>query len=247
MNNGVDQIKVVLAEFLGIDLESSTGLIVDGAIEYGTMLAPYIGSVMNIIKFRRIESRLQKHSEELAELRNSLLTLDSNFQQFIRERVFPLVIENIYEETQEEKIGVIFNGLTGVIKNKIADEDLIITYFDVLNELRIAEIQHLFSNYDVRNRAKIDMSFLDLALDRTREGRKKYAELQGLKNYVDNKLLRLGILRYKQGNDNTYSYEYMIPSYKPKTEDNDDRKWILDQYFLSDFGKQFIAFFESNK
>ncbi|MCM3141316.1 hypothetical protein [Brevibacillus sp. MER 51] len=247
MNIGTDQLKEVLAELFGFNLESQTGIIVEGVVEYGAMLTPYIGSAMNFIKFRRIETRLQKHSEELAELRNLLITLDSNFQQFIRDKVFPLVIDNIYEETQEEKIGVILNGLAGVIKNRVADEDLIITYFDVLNQLRIAEIQHLFSNYDNRNRAKIDMSFLNLAMDRTREGRKKYAELQGFKNYVDNKLLRLGLLRYKQGNDNTYSYEYMIPSYKPKTEDNDDRKWILDQYFLSDFGKQFIAFFESNK
>lgn len=243
MKDGVDQLKGVIEDLLGIDPESTTGLIIDGTIAYGGMITPFIGPAINYMKFRRIEARLQNHSVELAELRDLLNALDGNFQQFIRDKVFPLVIENIYEETQEDKIGVIINGLTGVIKNKITDEDLIITYFDVLNQIRTTEIQHLFTNYDNRTRDRLDMSLLELALDRSREGRKKYAELQGFQRYVDNKLLRLGLINYKQDKKKKPS---LFQDYNSPKEDK-EHKWILDEYALSDFGRQFIAFFESNK
>lgn len=68
-------------------------------------------------------------------------------KRFIEEEILPIVLNNIENETQEEKIKYIINGLATSIKEDIAEEDLIISYYDILNKLRKVDINMLIDLY----------------------------------------------------------------------------------------------------
>lgn len=127
---------------------------------------------------RRLERRFDELSEE--------------FLNYIQDKALPITLDYAIEEREQEKIELIINGLESIVE--MASEDsLVLTYNDVLKELRLNEVRALLA-YDLRRVPERRALDLSLALDRSPEGRERYRQIQGLDAYIDGKLLRLNLL-----------------------------------------------------
>ncbi|WP_128993150.1 hypothetical protein [Clostridium tetani] len=130
-----------------------------GATLIGSMLsdaligqvAPCIATTVLNYKQKRTEKMLLTAIEQLREhidkIELKLKEMSETEVDFIRNKAIPIVFENIERESQEEKIKFIINGIRNIINNKITDEDLILTYYDILNRLRIIDIKILINIY----------------------------------------------------------------------------------------------------
>lgn len=88
------------------------------------------------------------------ELKNNMIEIENGMEQmsqdqkdFVKYFAIPVVFENIQNEIQYDKITFIVNGLKTIISDKITDDDLILSYYDILNKLRMIDIRILINLY----------------------------------------------------------------------------------------------------
>ncbi|MBO2942793.1 hypothetical protein JJQ72_02180 [Paenibacillus sp. F411] len=140
---------------------------------------------------------------------------------FIRQKAFPIVLDELLAEHEEEKIDLVLNGLEYTYKEDIRDESKILVYFDVLRELRVEVIKKLITYTDFYMKYwSLELKPLLLFPPNDKEGRKKYNENQGYLSYIDNQLETLGLTT------------------KEVTES------LGEKVVLTDFGEHFIQFFD---
>lgn len=211
-----------LIKFLGIE----SGSTLHGLIESSLEVVPIIGKIHNSYKMMRLQKRVTENEKRLTALSITMYENENKLlNEFIRERAFPIVLDELLGEHEEEKIDLVINGLEYMYNESITELSKILVYFDVLRELRVEELKKLitFSDHYQRYwRPKLD---LNLFSREDREGRKKYRENQGYKAYIDNHLETLGLTTKKD-----IASEY--------------KETISHELILTEFGKNFIEFFE---
>ncbi|TRY27437.1 hypothetical protein FOI68_03515 [Brevibacillus sp. LEMMJ03] len=168
-------LKAIL-ESVGIE----EGTILYEVFEAGVFLAPYIGKAFQFQKFRRLEKRLQEHEHLLKQIEGSLSKPNIDID-FIKERVFPIVFEDLLEEHDDMKIQYILNGFKSVLDGPIYDEERILAYFDTLRGLRYLDIRRLgyFAGLD----EIYPEGFYFIG-----------SEMDALVNYADSKLANLSLI-----------------------------------------------------
>lgn len=109
-------------------------------IEYGMDCAPYLGSILQTRKINRFARRLNEHNDQLIRISKlyseSLLT-----DNFVQERISPIVLSDLIEEHEDSKINLILNGYENVFIENNTNESVIINYFDTLRNLRYADLK----------------------------------------------------------------------------------------------------------
>jgi len=176
-----------------------------------------------IVSMMRRERRLEQKLSDISE----------QMENFIRDKALPITFDFSIDETESQKIELIVNGLESVIEKEISDEGIILTYNDVLSELRLNEVARLlfFDKRSMPERLELDLSRLSLAMDETKDGRRQYQQLQGHDSYIDSKLQRL----------------HLIETVVDAGSFNDEAPEPSGERKLTTFGLNFIDFFKINK
>ncbi|UJW58752.1 hypothetical protein HXZ66_15655 [Bacillus sp. A116_S68] len=185
--------KSTLKELIGIREGTDLELVFDTV----SQATPYIGRAITAIKIARLEKRLNEYAGRLSSIESLLVGTEEYYRQFIQEKLFPFVLEDLLEEAQEEKVDLLFNGVEYSIRNEITDEAKVISYYDVLRNLRIDEIKVLLKytaafkkkEYELIEKRKYRLGLSDLSLDG-----KEFEEKQGYQNYIENRLLQYGLI-----------------------------------------------------
>lgn len=156
-------------------------------------VAPGIVALRLAYKQKQMEKRVNIAIDLLGNRVDSVIKhlgkLNEEEYRFVEESVFPLVLENIIEESEEEKIKYILNGFESVIQDKITDEEIVLSYLDVLKDLRIIDIKHLLKQ-TTEYRDQLSKETLKLEIDLSEKGQRRSA----LTNYIHNKLEQLGLI-----------------------------------------------------
>ena len=100
-------------------------------LEQGMDFVPYIGRMYTNIKINRLQRRLNEHDEKLKKI--SMLSSYSKLSnEYITERIFPIVLGDLIEEHEDAKILLILNGFENVFIEENSQESVVISYFDTL-------------------------------------------------------------------------------------------------------------------
>lgn len=234
----------VLSDVMGNKLYSVLSPFIEGAWE----LMPYFGKVYNAIKMNRLKDRIIKLERRLGKLASDLVVSENELlNEFIRKQAFPIVLDKLLEEHQEEKIDLIMNGIEYIYKEGITKENKMLIYFDVLHELRVAEIKRLleYSKEGKEYLRKSGQRFNDLPEDP--EELAKYFENEGYIAYIDNHLEKLGLIDTGiRPSHETQSEMFETLNSMVDSRGRRGRGFRKDdpQIKLTQFGKDFIKFFE---
>jgi hypothetical protein len=209
-------------------------------VDIGGQSIPLISGAINWYKFKKINEELNKLSTRINAVTEKMN--DSENEVFIKQEIFPIILNNIINDEQNEKISVMLNGFEQIIDKNILDTDKIFHYYDVLKEMRVSEIVHLTENYvkpleNARNPYYLKLNPIRLNFQKSKEER----EIVDLERYMDNKLHRLGILEYAK--ERIRRTEYKPREYKDFEGSKNNFKVNMDRFQISNFGLRFIEFF----
>ncbi|KMP74372.1 hypothetical protein TU62_16735 [Bacillus cereus] len=157
-------------------------------------VAPYISGAITSHRINRLKKRLEEHQERIIAIEDKIQRLDKAFNEFLKQKAFPIILEDIMNDAQDEKVEFLFNGFENIIDQEIKDENRIIAYCDVLRELRVDDIKKLLTytgEYRYNVTGKLN-NFLSVSA--SQEEIKKHYENQAYKKYIQNRLERMGLL-----------------------------------------------------
>ncbi|WP_411842450.1 hypothetical protein [Salinicoccus sp. HZC-1] len=236
--------------------ESIEGSLADIAVDMGTSLVPGLAGAAQNYKRRRFENNIKKFVEELSgrvEIINANLEKKNEEQKEKLEMLFQYVFDFVIDEKQEEKIELMVNGFVKVTEVENPSEDFVLTYYDVLQELRLVDIAalKLMSNLGISYSDKDDYSFHDLMED--------YGITYEQYLSVRRNLQRIGLLTTKTDLNIDKDLETIIKSISDihnflKKASDSKKKGSLprltlpkiksdDKLSVSQFGKDFMRFF----
>lgn len=211
---------------LGVEEGSNVELVFDNI----GSVAPYISGAITSHRINRLKKRLEEHQERLMVIESKLQRKDAAFNEFLKQKAFPIILEDIMNDAQDEKVEFLFNGFENIIDQEIKDENRIIAYCDVLRELRVDDIKKLLT-YTGEYRYNVTRKLNNLlSVSASQEEIKKHYENQAYKKYIQNRLERMGLLGImaSPGKDNMESIQNVA---KPEIG-------------ISTFGRHLIDFFD---
>lgn len=183
-------------------------------------IAPGVVTTYLSYKQKRTEKNIMHTLDEfknrLNKIEEHLKVMEENEIDFIKNTVFPIIFDFVIDEPQEEKIGYIVDGVENIIAYKITDEDLILTYFDVLHELRIIDIRELLyiNNYLIDGNQAYSSS-------------DQFNESEAVKKHIYKKLEKYNLIVIQPIIAELEGKEYTIDRHRAK---------------ISAFGRNFINF-----
>ncbi|MGE7938081.1 hypothetical protein [Bacillus paramycoides] len=101
---------------------------------------PYIGRFVQAVKFNRLERRMKENRVQLQRI-NQLAQASILAEEYITQRIFPIVLADIIEEHEEAKINLLLTGFENVFIEEKEDESIVINYFDTLRNIRYKDIK----------------------------------------------------------------------------------------------------------
>lgn len=114
---------------------------------------PGISGAVSGYKRARFERNIKTFTEELAlridEIRTNLES-KTNEQKHKIDLLFNYVMDFVIEEPQQEKINLMVNGFVNITEHEVITEDFVLTYYDVLKDLRMVDISVLRLMYSAR-------------------------------------------------------------------------------------------------
>lgn len=120
-------------------ISESFGEIVESGLDY----VPYLGKLLQTVKINRLIRRFNEHSRKLENI--GRLSSDTVLgAEYIRERIFPIVFSDLFEEHEDAKVNLILTGFENVFIEENSYESLVINYYDTLRSLRYADIKRLY-------------------------------------------------------------------------------------------------------
>lgn len=173
---------------------------------------------------------MEEHQERLMVIESKLQRKDAAFNEFLKQKAFPIILEDIMNDAQDEKVDFLFNGFENIIDQEVKDENRILAYCDVLRELRMDEIKRLLT-YTGEYRYNVTPKLNKLlSVSASEEEIKKHYENQAYKKYIQNRLERMGLLGIvaSPGKDNMESIQNIAKS----------------EIGISTFGRHLIEFFD---
>ncbi|MCY9539098.1 hypothetical protein M5X00_04945 [Paenibacillus alvei] len=234
------KLSEIIRDTVDITAETGTSIISDLFLE-GTIgqIAPGLVAIKNSYKQKKFEERMLLALKELSsrqeKIEASLSEANNEQYEFIKNTVLPLYFDYASESNQDDKIKIFANGVEYITCFKLTEEDIAITYFDVLKELTLKELNLLLREYAGTYVSEEQLT-LDIRLPVSNEEQLHFEQLQGYKKYVDSKLFRMGLIEYEEE-----------ISYLPKRIDEVGYppKYDLTSFRISDFGRNFVSFFKN--
>jgi len=133
--------------------ESITNIIGDILVDTTSSLIPGISGAVQGYKRARFERNITTFAEELYSqldiLRENLESKNVEQKEKI-DRLYNYVMDYVIDEQQEEKIHYMVNGFVNITNHENITDDFILTYYDVLRELRMVDISVLRLMYNAR-------------------------------------------------------------------------------------------------
>lgn len=116
---------------------------------FGTVFgaaAPKINSVRLSYKENRFERRVEKAlavmSDRIEALENNYVSLNDEMQEKFRGLYVEWLLDNLYDEKQEEKVPCYVNGYINMMSNDVND-NLMLMFFDTISQLTNLDIEIL--------------------------------------------------------------------------------------------------------
>ncbi len=236
--------------------ESVASMAGDFLIDVGSSLVPGISGAVQGYKRARFERNIKTFAEDLhSKLEEVRINLESKTieQKEQIDQLFQYVLDYVIDEQQEEKIQYMVNGFVNITEHDYVSNDFILTYYDVLKELRMVDISVLRLMYTSRYAFDSDSA----------ENLKEIMDRHGLSyeqyDAVCRNLLRIGVLTTKTDLNITDDLEEISKTFKevysfldkltnPKFKRSLPRlkepKFKSKENFeISQFGRDFVRFF----
>jgi len=229
----VDKIEIFVKEMLEVGYVNAVVDAAETTMDIAGSFTP-IGSLWTGFKIHKLKKRLNAVEPDLLRIKKKIEQKEN--EVFYKQEVFPLILKLICEEDEDGKENIYINGFEYTVDEGIEEMEKVFHYFDVLAELRISDIVHLFKRFGSNKQIRLDKDFERYHNDSAY--RKEYSEKIDLETYMMNKLVRLGIINIEQ-----------IDALK---EINDSigfgingRRSREPRILLTNFGKRFIEFFKN--
>lgn len=133
--------------------ESITSIIGDLLVDTVSSLLPGISGAVQGYKRVRFERNITAFTEQLYSNINTIrvnLETKTNEQKEKIDQLFNIVLDYVIDEPQEDKIQYIVNGFLNLTNHEEVSDDFVLTYYDVLRELRMVDISVLRLMYNSR-------------------------------------------------------------------------------------------------
>lgn len=228
----VQQVK----SLMGIDTDPKFELAFETLFDQ----APIIGKILTSYKIHTLGQRLKLHDKKINEISEKVNQIeDSDFLDIVKNFLFPIILQELLDEDEDNKIGYFLDGFGQVVENCISDKSKILIYYDVLKELRFIEIEYLISFSSASQRAKNRKFYEDRVFPKSIFDTKDFMEMRFA---IENKLERLGLI----DTGRLISYNQIMKKINDKLKvsgrgiaTNDER----DQVKITTFGYKFLNFF----
>jgi hypothetical protein len=235
---------------------STTSFFEDLLIDTASSLIPGISGAVQGYKRARFEKNITAFARELSlkieEFRKNWESKNEEQKKKI-DQLFSFIMDYVIDEQQEEKIQYIVNGFINITNHENVTEDFVLTYYDVLKELRMIDIAVLRLMYHSH------YAFLNGTYETFQDIMDRYGISYEQYESVRRNLQRLGLLTTKTDLNivddlneivtkfkELYDYldkltnpRYTRPLPKLKLPKLKSR----ENYEISKFGKDFVEFF----
>lgn len=202
----------------------------------GADFLPVFGKIYHAYQHQKINRALRESDHQI---QNIKVKLDASDESIIfKEEIFPIIIKKMIDEPQEEKINIIIDGFEHIIDRNISKQEIIFHYYDVLEELRMADIIFMCTNYCIKKEKSSKEKVTHLSSESEEELAQKHIE-----RYMANKLVRLGLL-IEKADEEQMTYDVLKELTRNRTGYEYAAKFSSDQYELTPFGFNFIDFFK---
>lgn len=181
------------------------GTITDIVIDSGLSAIPTLGNMYQTYQIKKLEIRMKEHDYQLEIIKDKVES--SIHESFYKSEVFPLIVNQIMNENEDQKVKVIIDGFEHIVDNDLHKIERIYHYYDVLAELRYSDIILFIKRYtpnEMRKERKLDIHLASQNERRSQE----YKESQAIKEYQRNKFMRLGLLREDFSGEGGSSVKY---------------------------------------
>lgn len=244
--------KGVMGEVLAEDAipklaeEMLKGTVLEATSGAFSMLSPRIGGIMVAYQQRRWERNWEKYIsliyERQREFNERLEKLDTEMRKKFRYDFFPLVSDFVQSEKQEEKIGLIVNGLTNIAGGINWQEDVVLMFYDTLSQLNLLDLRllKLYASTYIERDDNDDIYKLmnECQIDNSQAG------------MIREKLERLGLIQSKNEEKIYENIENVIKYVEDIAKGKKDPKLKRiknvpksESYRITSFGLKFIKFF----
>lgn len=195
---------------------------------------------------RRWERNWEKYIsliyERQREFNERLEKLDTEMRKKFRYDFFPLVSDFVQSEKQEEKIGLIVNGLTNIAGGINWQEDVVLMFYDTLSQLNLLDLRllKLYASTYIERDDNDDIYKLmnECQIDNSQAG------------MIREKLERLGLIQSKNEEKIYENIENVIKYVEDIAKGKKDPKLKRiknvpksESYRITSFGLKFIKFF----
>ena len=236
--------------------ESLTSLLGEILVDTASSLIPGVSGAVQGYKRARFEKNITTFTGELhskIEVIRVNLESKTDEQKEKIDQLFNYVMDYVIDEQQEEKIQYMVNGFVNITEHDHVTEDFILTYYDVLRELRMVDISvlRLMSTTRFTNNQETRITFQDVM---TTHGI-SYEQYEAVRR----NLLRIGLLTTKTDLNITDDlkeiskkfkeiYTYLDKLANPKSKGslpklNEPKLRSKDNFEMSKFGRDFVQFF----
>lgn len=197
-------------------------------------ILPGIPSAILSYKQKRLERNLicfiKNISSRLNEIQMAWEVKSKDEKELIKEKFSSIVCDYVIDEKEETKIPYMSKGFVSLIIGEYNDESIIIEFYDILERLRIIELQVLVDYYN---------NYLSIQYGADSE----YINKKGLGfdefTYIRNKLINLGLL-IREGQ---YTADNLLKDLERAVRSGGAVGGGWEKDILTDLGKEFIKFF----
>lgn len=233
----VEKIKELTEPAVGPVMDMVSEMLLDGTVG---ALVPGVGNLILSYKQQRTEKNLEMFISQIVarqdEFNDRLSKLDTEKLQKITKHYFGIVTDYVLDVRQQEKIGFIVNGYINMAGINDLNDDVVIMYYDVLEQMTLLDIAVLKSHH---------VKFFN------DESNTEYLEslIFGQRRLIHEKLLRLGLLsseneKRMDGNvQNIGSYLQDVQKGKKNAKLKYEKMRGSDSYRFTDYGRRFLEFF----
>lgn len=202
-------------------------------LELGVNLIPIADRVYSEYQMRKINKQLKSMQTKIESI---VVKLDASADALLyKQEVFPVILKQMIQEPQEDKIKLIIDGFEYLIEKNITDLDMIYLYYDVLHSLRDADIIFMTNNF---------INFHDNQTESSKSLRMENDIQMNINFYITNKLVNLGLVILKV-DKNPVTYEELKKGNNRNVGYESAVKFDIGKYELTPFGESFINFFVS--
>ena len=203
-----------------LKIQEST--IIDGAVDMGLGAIPMLGEAFQSYRIGKLEKRMKKNTKQLEIIKDKVES--SKNEVFYKSEVVPLVINQIMNEDEDQKVKVIIDGFEHIVDNDLHEIERIYHYYDVLAELRYSDIAIFYEIY-LQHEWYDNYGSAINAPTAEQLASQKFPESEAIKLYQLNKLIRLGLLT-----EPDYTDEYR-------------KRPIIHPHEVTEFGLRFLQMY----